>query len=106
MVIKQNLAIDNPFKPFPFVGLSFNGVFEEKHYPEKIENSRTWSCITEDQLEIDTDITKLSSRKLWQILRLCQVKQCQLDESFIQEVESELILRNDFDNGKAWAEPH
>ena len=56
--------------------------------------------------EIDTEIKQLSSRKLWQILKLNQLKGCELDASFIFQVKQELILRNDYDNGRAWCEPH
>gem|GEM_PF-4363274 len=57
-------------------------------------------------LDIDTDIGQLSSRKLWQILEICQIKQCELDKQFIARVKEELNLRNDYDNGKAWLKPH
>jgi hypothetical protein len=56
--------------------------------------------------EVDTDIQKLSSRKLWQILKLNQIKGCELDVTFVEQVKDELLHRNDFDNGQAWCEPH
>ena len=58
------------------------------------------------QNEVDTDIHQLSSRKLWQILKLSQIKGCELDTHFVEQVKDELLRRNDFDNGLAWREPH
>lgn len=59
-----------------------------------------------ESLDIDTDIQLLSSRKLWQILKLNQLDHCQLDPAFITQVKQELINRNDFDDGQAWYEAH
>ena len=56
--------------------------------------------------EIDTELCQLSSRKLWQILKLSQVKGCELEQVFLQQVQTELIIRDDFDNGEAWNDPH
>ncbi len=60
----------------------------------------------EHQLEIDTELNKLSSRKLWQILKLHNLKVCKMDNNFIKEVKKELLARNDFDEGIPWREPH
>lgn len=57
-------------------------------------------------IEIDTEVQRLSSRKLWQILKLNQVKGCELDAGFILEVKQELLARNDFNEGIAWKDPH
>lgn len=57
-------------------------------------------------IEIDTDVQRLSSRKLWQILKLNEVKGCELDAGFILEVKQELLARNDFNEGIAWKDPH
>ncbi len=58
------------------------------------------------QDKVDTDIHTLSSRKLWQILKLNQIRGCELDAQFVTQVKQELRQRNDFDNGQAWCEPH
>ena len=60
----------------------------------------------EAQLEIDTQLALLSSRKLWQILELNKIGACALHKDFIEEVEKELLARNDFDEGVAWKAPH
>jgi len=60
----------------------------------------------EEQISVDTEVPMLSSRKLWQILKLNQIKGCELDKDFVQHIKNELIARNDFDNGKFWNEPH
>jgi hypothetical protein len=60
----------------------------------------------EEQIEIDTELCQLSSRKLWQILKLNQVKGCELEQEFLQQVQQELVIRDDFDNGEAWNDPH
>jgi len=48
----------------------------------------------------------LSSRKLRHILKLSQLKGCGLEQKFLQQVQQELIIRDDFNNGEAWNDPH
>ncbi len=81
-----------------------NRINPESKTPFTYLESDPFEDSIEEQLEIDTTLDKLSSRKLWQILHLSQVAQCELDDTFIQEVQKELMLRNDFD--EAWQLPH
>ena len=56
--------------------------------------------------DIDTEIEQLSSRKLWDVLRLAEIKGCELDAQFINQIKIELITRDDFNEGEPWAAPH
>ena len=53
--------------------------------------------------EIDREVTNLSNRKLWDLLRLS--KAVEMDDDFIEEVESELGRRNCLDEDNQWFFP-
>ena len=57
-------------------------------------------------LDIDTEVSQLSSRKLWQVLQFNTELHGQLEQVFIKQVKNELMARNDFDEGQAWHKPH
>jgi len=85
-----------------FSGINHNSINSYASKRTDVVDKNAYSRLT----EVDTDIQKLSSRKLWQILKLNQIKGCELDVTFVEQVKDELLHRNDFDNGQAWCEPH
>ena len=60
----------------------------------------------EHQLEVDTELCKLSSRNLWRILELNKYHDICFDSQFIEDIKTELLERNDFDEGVSWKDPH
>jgi hypothetical protein len=78
---------------------------------ERCEKKIEPKQINPKQLNIDTEVGKLSSRKLWQLLKLNAIKACSLDTNFIEEIKNELIARCDYDEelwkeGHVWSDPH
>jgi hypothetical protein len=55
---------------------------------------------------VDTAIEHLSSAKLWDILRLARVPDCEIDQDFANQVTRELKQRNHFDENQPWMKPH
>ncbi|WP_461482707.1 hypothetical protein [Porticoccus sp.] len=45
---------------------------------------------------IDTRVDMLSSRKLWDILRLSEMPGCEIESAFIKAITDELISRRDY----------
>lgn len=85
--------------------ISENTINQNKNY--FVSYTKTFTDFTTTaESGIDTEVNNLSSRKLWQILQLNQIKGCELDQQFIDDVKNELVARNDFNEGKAWQEPH
>ena len=56
-----------------------------------------------ESTHIDSDVTLLSSVKLMLILRLNVIQGCELENSFIDEIELELLQRG---GDRCWKLPH
>ena len=55
---------------------------------------------------VDTELEQLSSRKLWDVLRLAELWGCELDAEFIAEVKTELKKRDIYALEQPWKLPH
>jgi len=75
------------------------------------KQSKSFNLVTNSKKErvyqwVDTDVSMISSRRLWDVLRLSKIKGCELDNDFIEEIKTELKIRCDYSEENPWRLPH
>jgi len=75
------------------------------------QQRKNFNLVTNDKQEkiyqwIDTEVAMISSRRLWDVLRLSNIQGCELENDFIEDIKDELKNRNDFSEENPWRLPH
>lgn len=55
---------------------------------------------------VDTQVTQLSSRKLWDVIFLVETQCCEVDREFLIEIKVELKRRGELRSTNPWKRPH
>jgi hypothetical protein len=56
--------------------------------------------------ENNVDVTNLSTRRLWEILRLSEIDNVHLDENLQQKIIDQLCFRKQYNENERWNAPH
>jgi len=56
--------------------------------------------------EKNVDVVNLSSRRLWEILRLSEIDNVYLDENLQEKIIDQLCFRNEYNENARWNCPH
>lgn len=56
--------------------------------------------------EPDADTSKLCTRRLWELLRLVQGRESELDPMILESIRGELLARDEEPDPLYWKEPH